>query len=121
MVIMIRTIKLNLLSVVETCLRLYFQTQKNIIYVNIVFRVNLTQENAHEYKSLQSMILERFKYNKMIAIAPAFIQDRSSVGCKPNNLLFNHKTTSQYILKLSQKGIDSTYIRYPQNVPFETK
>lgn len=87
--------------------------------VNVVFRVNLTRNNAHEYEALQSFISERFKNRDMIAIAPAFVQDRSSIGCKPASALFNHKSTSEYILSLAKKGIDSTYIRYPKNHFYE--
>lgn len=87
--------------------------------VNIVFRVNLTLENANEYESLQNMILERFKGRQMIAIAPAFVMDRSINGCKPQSKLFSHKQMTEYILDLMDRGISCTYKIYPENFFYE--
>ena len=87
--------------------------------VNIVFRVNLTMDNADEYEPLQEMILSRFSGRKMIAIAPAFVMDRSLNGCKSKAALFSRRQCSEYILKLARKGIDSTFIRYPSPFFYE--
>lgn len=88
--------------------------------VNIVFRVNLTLDNADEYIPLFKMFLERFKGRKMVAMAPAFVLDRSiSGGCKTESKLFNNKQCSEYVLHLAKNGVDSTYIRYPERFFYE--
>ncbi|WP_295939110.1 radical SAM protein [uncultured Alistipes sp.] len=85
--------------------------------INVVIRVNLTQENAHEYGQLHQLYRERFKDRKNIAIAPAFVLDRGASNCDACEIqssLFNHKGRSDFILDLAKKGYDSPYIRYPQ-------
>lgn len=84
--------------------------------LHIVIRVNLTLDNAKEYAELQSFILNRYKGNRQIAIAPAFVLDRNG-GCSTANQvksnLFNAKDYARYILQLAADDIDSPYIRYP--------
>jgi uncharacterized protein len=82
--------------------------------INIVIRVNLTLENAHEYVDLVKFYIERFKGRKNMGIAPAFVFDRGASSCDTCNNLFNRKKSSEFILDLAHKGIDSTFIRYPQ-------
>lgn len=85
--------------------------------INIVIRVNLTLENAHEYAQLCQLYFERFKGRKNIGIAPAFVLDRGASNCdtcEVQSTLFNHKDRSEFILHLANKGFDSPFIRYPE-------
>lgn len=66
--------------------------------VNIVIRVNLTLDNAHEYESLYATLVNRFQNRKMVSIAPAFVIDRASVGCKSTATLFNKKQCSDFTI-----------------------
>lgn len=80
--------------------------------IHIVVRTNLTKSNAHEYKDLQEMILTRFA-GKNIAIAPAFVMDRSDCRETHDPNMFSAKEYPEFILGLSAKGIDSPHVRYP--------
>ncbi len=85
--------------------------------INVMIRVNLTLENAHEYVELCKLFSERFSERKNIGIAPAFVLDRGTSGCddcKKEGLLFGHKARSEYILDLTRRGVDSPFIRYPE-------
>lgn len=85
--------------------------------INIVIRVNLTRENAHEYAELVKFYFERFKGRKNIGIAPAFVLDRGVSNCDicaEESVLFQHKDRSEYILDLAHRGIDSPFVRYPE-------
>ncbi len=80
--------------------------------MNIVIRVNLTLENAHEYPKLYKYILRRFKDRKNVSIVPAFVLDRNSDPSKCQ--LFTRKAMAEYIFKLASQNIDSPFIRYPK-------
>lgn len=85
--------------------------------INIVIRVNLTHENAHEYAQLCQLYFERFKGRENMGIAPAFVLDRGASSCdtcEVQSTLFNHKDRSDFILDLAKHGFDSPYIRYPE-------
>lgn len=85
--------------------------------INIVIRVNLTHENAHEYFQLCELYSTRFKGRKNMGIAPAFVLDRGASSCdtcKIQSTLFNHKERSEFILDLAKQGINSPFIRYPE-------
>ena len=85
--------------------------------INIVIRVNLTHENAHEYLQLCELYSTRFKGRKNMGIAPAFVLDRGASSCdtcKIQSTLFNHKERSEFILDLAKRGINSPFIRYPE-------
>lgn len=82
--------------------------------IHIVIRTNLTKANAHEYKELQQIIMQRFA-GKNLIIAPAYVLDRSDCGRVHDSNLFVHKEYSKYILGLAEQGIDSPQVRYPEN------
>lgn len=85
--------------------------------INIVIRVNLTRENASEYTRLFELYLTRFKGRRNMGIAPAFVLDRGASNCDADKLqstLFNHKDRSEFILDLAGQGIDSPFVRYPE-------
>ena len=85
--------------------------------INIVIRVNLTRENAHEYIQLCKLYYERFGVRKNMGIAPAFVLDRGASNCdscKTKSTLFNHKDRSEFILNLAKQGIDSPFVHYPE-------
>lgn len=80
--------------------------------IHVVIRVNLTKSNAHEYHELQHFIMSRF-IGKNIAIAPAFVLDRSNCGKISDPNIFSAKEYPDYILGLAKSGIDSPQVRYP--------
>lgn len=80
--------------------------------IHIVIRTNLTKTNANEYQELQKMVLQRF-VGKNVAIAPAFVMDRSDCGKVHDPDMFTTKEYPEYILGLSEKGVDSPHVRYP--------
>jgi uncharacterized protein len=80
--------------------------------IHIVIRTNLTKTNANEYQELQKMVLQRF-VGKNVAIAPAFVMDRSDCGKVHDSNMFTTKEYPEYILELSEKGVDSPHVRYP--------
>lgn len=81
--------------------------------INIIIRVNLTHDNAHEYEQLLRLCLTRFKGRKNIGLAPAFVLDRGKSGSSMKKCLFQHEDRSKFILELASKGIDSPYVHYP--------
>lgn len=85
--------------------------------INIVIRVNLTKQNEHEYEQLFKFFINSFKGRDNISIAPAFVLDRGSSNmdsCDQKCSLFNHAERSECIINFANKGIDSTFIRYPE-------
>lgn len=80
--------------------------------IHIVIRTNLTKTNAHEYEALQNLVFERFG-GRNVAIAPAFVMDRDESGRADRGNLFSHSEYPNYILGLSNSGIDSPQVRYP--------
>lgn len=85
--------------------------------INIVIRVNLTRENAHEYAMLFKLFCERFRGRKNMAIVPAFVLDRGTSNCNKcerGKILFNHKDRSELILDLAAHGMDSPFVHYPE-------
>lgn len=90
--------------------------------INIVIRVNLTHENAHEYIPLFRLYLDRFKGRTNMGIAPAFVLDRGVSECRTcagQSKLFNHKQRSEFVLALNKMGIDSPFARYPERFFYE--
>lgn len=89
-------------------------TVKEYPEMHIVVRVNLTMDNAAEYADLHRYFLNKFKNNKQVAIAPAFVLDRNN-GCSSSvaTNLFQAKEYAKYILDLAHNGIDSPHVRYP--------
>jgi radical SAM additional 4Fe4S-binding domain len=90
--------------------------------INIIIRVNLTRENAHEYIPLFKLCHEKFGNRKGIGIAPAFVLDRGASNCNDcdkENLLFGHADRSEFILDLAKQGIGSQYLKYPEPFFYE--
>lgn len=85
--------------------------------INVVIRVNLTLENAHEYVPLYEYLVKRFNNRQNIGIAPAFVLDRGISNCstcESHDTLFDHLNRSEYILNLAKRGFDSPFIHYPK-------
>lgn len=83
--------------------------------IHVVFRVNLTKQNAHEYVELYYYLIERFKYYKNKGISPGFVKNRGA--CNNNDrMFFSTKEASEFILNLWNKHqIHSPFLRYPSN------
>lgn len=85
--------------------------------IGVTIRVNLTQSNSNEFIQLFELFYERLSKFKKVAIAPAFVLDRGTIDCvkcDKENILFDHKKRSEFILDLAKEGIDSPFIRYPE-------
>lgn len=82
--------------------------------IHVVFRVNLTKLNAHEYVDLYRLLSERFKNYKNYGIAPAFVMDRGACSMEGTADFFTGSERTQFILDLQNKyKIHSPFIRYP--------
>lgn len=72
--------------------------------INIIIRVNLTHENAHEYRDVCKLFFDRFNERKNMGITPAFVLDRGASNCNicdVQNQLFKHKDLSDYSILIS--------------------
>lgn len=83
--------------------------------IHVVFRINLTKQNAHEYVELYNYLLDRFKHFKNKGIAPGFVMDRNGEISKDNKtLLFTPNSVSKFVLDLHNKHqIHTPFLRYP--------
>ena len=83
--------------------------------VNVVFRVNLTQQNKNEYVGLYRSLSARYK-NKNVAVAPGFVMNRHAGQSNTDGkLYFSRKEASEFVLNLFRKHrIHSPWLRYPQ-------
>lgn len=82
--------------------------------IHVVFRINLTTQNAHEYIELFNHLVHRFKYFKNKGISPGFVMDRGTCGSSDNNQFFTHRNASKFVLDLYNKHqIHTPFLRYP--------
>lgn len=83
--------------------------------IHVVFRVNLTKKNAHEYVELYNFLLDRFKSFKNKGIAPGFVMDRGGeISNNNKTLLFTPNEVSKFVLDLySDYQIHTPFLRYP--------
>lgn len=84
--------------------------------IHVVFRVNLTKQNMHEYVELYNYLLNRFKDFKKKGISPAFVMDRGACNASNKNqtLFFTPNEAAQFVLDLYNKyQIHSPFIKYP--------
>lgn len=83
--------------------------------IHIVFRINLTKKNSHEYLELYSFLIERFKSFRNKGIAPAFVMDRGgSISVSGQDTYFTLNEMASFVLKLYNKhGIHSPFLSYP--------
>lgn len=70
--------------------------------IHVVFRVNLTKQNMHEYVELYNYLLNRFKDFKKKGISPAFVMDRGACNASNKNqtLFFTPNEAAQFVLDL---------------------
>lgn len=86
--------------------------------IHVVFRVNLTKLNDHEYVFLHKYLMERFKTIKHKGILPAFVMDRGCSICREddNSIFFNPDDVAHFVMKLYNKyKIHSSFLHYPSN------
>jgi len=86
--------------------------------IHVVFRVNLTKQNAHEYVHLYNYLTKRFKDYRKKGVSPAFVMDRGAcnVSNKEKGTFFNPSEAAQFILELHHKyGIHSPFLKYPSS------
>ncbi len=84
--------------------------------IHVVFRINLTKKNAHEYVGLYHYLVERFKDYKKKGIAPGFVMNRGVCENSSNSdsLFFSSKEAAQFTLNLWNKyQIHTPFLRYP--------
>lgn len=103
-------------DVFEKVLRNIELLNDSMTEMHITIRVNLTLDNCDEYVPLFRLLSERFKGRKNIYPAPAFVLDRGASGsnCGKQHL-FNHRTRSEFVLKLwNDYRIFSPFLMYPR-------
>ena len=82
--------------------------------IAIVIRVNLTLDNCNEFLPLHDLICRRFA-GKKVSVSPAFVLDRGASVKDGKTNLFNHKSKSDFVLKLwKDYKIDTHYVHYPK-------
>lgn len=82
--------------------------------IEVVFRVNITRQNAAEYATLYEYLKHRF-YNKNVSVSPGFVQNRTQ-NKKQDQFCLNREEITQFILELWNKhGIYTPWIQYPHD------
>lgn len=80
----------------------------------IVIRVNLTLDNCNEFLPLHDLICRKFA-GKKVSVSPAFVLDRGASVKDGKTNLFDHKSKSDFVLKLwKDYKIDTHYVHYPK-------
>lgn len=84
--------------------------------IHVVFRVNLTKKNAHEYVDLYRYLVDRFSKFTHKGISPAFVLERGVCDGKNRKNYFAPNEIAQFILDLYNKyQIHSPFLSYPSN------
>lgn len=82
--------------------------------IHVVFRINLTTQNAHEYTELFNYLMDKYKKHKRKGISPGFVMDRGACLSSNKNLFFTPQKASRFILDLYNKHqIHTPFLRYP--------
>lgn len=84
--------------------------------IHVIFRINLTKQNVHEYIKIYGYLVDRFKHYKHKGISPAFVLDRGATNISKNgkSLFFQPDEAAEYVLELYTKyGIHSPFLSYP--------
>ena len=83
--------------------------------MHVVFRVNVTKQNAHEYVKLYNYLVNRFKQYKRFGVGPGIVMDRGA--CSPDidrSSFFTMAEASEFVLDLYNKyNIHTPFLRYP--------
>lgn len=108
----------NSIKVTSSCTDVFNKVLNNVELllstsnIHVVFRINLTKQNAHEYVELYNYLSNRFKCFKNKGIAPGFVMNRSDIH--QNTSFFSPKEASLFTLDLYNKyQIHSPSLRYP--------
>jgi uncharacterized protein len=82
--------------------------------IHVVFRINLTEQNKHEYVELYNYLLNRFQQFRNKGISPGFVMNRGACDNSNENIFFTSKKATQFVLDLYHKHqIHSPFLRYP--------
>lgn len=85
--------------------------------IHLIFRVNLTRQNAHEFTCLYKYLTARFKpYLHKLGICPAFVMDRGDCNLSDDDIknIFTQDEDALFALDLYNKeGIATQYTQYP--------
>lgn len=82
--------------------------------MEVIFRINITKENAQEYIPLYHYLYDRFG-GKNISVAPGFVADRTNTGKK--NYFFKREEITRFILDLwNSHHIYTPWLRYPKAI-----
>lgn len=117
----------NKIKYTDGCSDVYSKTIENskmladaLPDINIVFRVNITKENAGEYPEVFKTLFSIFE-GKRISVCPAIVKN-SVPPCDGNkdkgsdSIYFTNTEFTDYIIDLLYKfGIHTPFIRYPGN------
>ncbi|WP_165042851.1 radical SAM/SPASM domain-containing protein [Dysgonomonas sp. ZJ709] len=88
----------------------------NTSNIHVVFRINLTKNNSHEYIELYNYLINRFKHFKNKGIAPGFVMARGECETlnEDHTLLFAPNEVSDFVLGLYHKyQVHTPFLRYP--------
>lgn len=115
----------NKIKFIDECSNVFSKTINNVRLlttmlpdIHVVFRVNITKENANEYVSLFWYIHNEFK-GRNISISPAMVKNRQLLEeriATTKDVYFTNKEFSHYIVDLFLKHkIHSPFLRYPDD------
>ncbi len=84
--------------------------------INVVFRVNLTKDNANEYVDLSKYLINRYR-GKNIGISPGIVKDRTDFASdSKGSKFFNHCEIADFVINLwNTYKLHTTFIQYPGN------
>lgn len=115
----------NQIKYVEHCDDVFTKTLDNIKLlveecpeIEIVFRVNITKQNANEYPELFKKLYEMFR-DKRISVSPAIVKNRSKTNtCRTcsSDVYFSKNEFTDYLIDLLYThGIVTPFIKYPSD------
>lgn len=87
---------------------------KNAPEINVVFRVNLTKLNAHEYVPLYRQLVHRYRMYGNFGISPGIVMERGACKAIDHSIFFTPEENAEFNLNLyNQYGIYTSFMRYP--------
>ncbi len=85
--------------------------------IHVIFRVNLTKQNASEYVELYNCLINRYEGYRNFGVSPAFVMDRGACTMTDNGdgaLFFSPSDTAKFVIDLNHRyKIHSPFLLYP--------
>lgn len=97
-------------KVMDNC-ELLFRTSD----IHVVFRVNVTKQNASEYVELYHYLINRFRQYKRFGVGPGIVMDRGACSSNADiSSFFSMAEATKFVLELYNKyNIHTPSLHYP--------